>query len=214
MDKQTIDAYELYGADFAHRYRTGERVPMARFKEAFEQKLKVIEIGVGSGSDMARLLDAGYDVTGLEPSSTLRREALEHFPQLASRIHNESLPLSVNFLANLRGAFGGVLCSAVLMHIAPDKHQRALLDMAELLEPQGRLLLTVSATRDGLDDERRDEFGRFYAELPNDYLQSLFASTPFRVIHIWHNEDQWHRHGLQWITYLAEKSADKRLRPI
>lgn len=205
MDNKTLGAYDLHGADFAKRYRTGERVPIERFKEAFEQRLKIIEIGTGSGIDMVRLLNAGYDVTGLEPSATLRQEALEHFPQLAERLYEEALPLSHNFLAKMSGSFAGILCSAVLMHLPVDKHLRAMLDMAELLEPQGRLLLTVSETRDGLDAERRDEFGRFYAELSPDYLKSLFNEAGFRILKTWNNDDQWHRRGLLWVTYLAEK---------
>jgi hypothetical protein len=205
MDPLTLKAYEQHGADFARRYRSGQRVPIERLKFAFPSRSKIMEIGVGSGIDMARLLDEGYDISGIEPSSMLLNEAITHFPQLSQRLHEAALPLEEAFLSRWRARFSGILCSAVLMHLKEAQQQTAMHQLCELLEPQGRLVLTVSATRDGLNDERRDEFGRLYAYLPALQVEKLLVSADFNLVQTWENDDQWHRRGLRWTTYLAER---------
>lgn len=207
MDPLTLNAYEQHGADFARRYRSGQRVPIERLKFAFGHREKILEIGVGSGIDMARLLDEGYDIKGIEPSALLRSEAIAHFPQLSKRLHDAALPLAEALLDEWRARFSGILCSAVLMHLKEAQQEIAMRQLCELLKPEGRLVLTVSATRDGLNGERRDEFGRFYAHLPAIHVKKLLVSAGLDLVHTWQNDDQWHRRGLLWTTYLAQKAS-------
>ena len=80
MDKSTIQYYDIHGAEIAQRYEAVSSPVSQYFSQAFTAGSKVLEIGVGSGRDMAYLHANGFDVVGVEPSSTLR-ESVVHFPQ-------------------------------------------------------------------------------------------------------------------------------------
>jgi SAM-dependent methyltransferase len=206
MDPKTIQAYDTHAETFAARYRAGERVPVERLKQAFGHRAQILDIGVGSGVDMSRFLNAGYDVRGLEPSGVLMQTATEHFPRLEGRIRQGALPMSDDSLiADWQSNFRGIFCSAVLMHIADDEQQSALKQMYTMLKPEGRLLLTVSSNREGLDEHRRDEYNRYYAELPEARVLQLCQNSGFEHIQTWHDADKWNRKGLVWASYLFEK---------
>jgi SAM-dependent methyltransferase len=206
MDPKTIQAYDTHADVFAARYRSGERVPVERLKQAFGHRSQILDIGVGSGVDMSRFLDAGYDVRGLEPSLMLMQSALTHFPRLQGRIWQGALPmLDEELLESWKSHFTGIFCSAVLMHIAYERQQTALEQMYAMLKPEGRLLLTVSSNREGLDEQGRDEYSRYYAELSEDRVLELGQNAGFTQKQTWHDADKWHRKGLVWGSYLFEK---------
>ncbi len=95
------------------------------------------------------------------------------------------------------------------MHVPEEDQPSAMEGVGKVLRSGGRLMLTVSATRDGLDAARRDEFGRFYAELPPDRVHGLCEAAGLRIIQTWNDDDAFHRRGLQWSAYLAEKTVSK-----
>jgi SAM-dependent methyltransferase len=206
MDPKTIQAYDTHAETFAARYRSGERVPVERLKQAFGHRSQILDIGVGSGVDMSRFLESGYDVRGLEPSIVLMQTATKHFPRLLGRIWQGALPMKdEELIQNWASHFSGIFCSAVLMHIAYDEQQTALKQMFAMLKPEGRLLLTVSSNREGLNEQRRDEYNRYYAELPEDRVLQLGENAGFNHVQTWHDADKWHRKGLVWGSYLFEK---------
>ncbi len=210
MDPKTIEAYDTHASVFAARYRSGDRVPVERLKLAFGHRAHILDIGVGSGVDMARFLEAGYDVRGLEPSQVLMETALEHFPRLQGRLTQGAIPLQEDeLLQRWQSHFDGIFCSAVLMHIAPDRQQLALEEMYRMLKPEGRLLLTVSSNRSGLDEQGRDEYQRYYAELSEERVLELSQNAGFVQQQTWHDADKWHRAGLVWASYLFEKPKRK-----
>ncbi|WP_309397709.1 class I SAM-dependent methyltransferase [Cerasicoccus maritimus] len=204
----TIEAYDTHGDSFARRYRNGARAPIERLKQAFGHRYPILEIGIGGGIDMDRLLEAGYDSRGLEPAITLIDGAVKHFPRLKGRITQGALPLNGELLTRWHGHFRGILCSAVLMHLKEEEQGVAIQNMYDLLRINGRLFLTVSATRDGLNEERRDEYNRYYAELPYERVIALADVVGFELVQAWHDDDQWHRRGLEWTSYVFEKKTN------
>lgn len=205
MDDLTRSAYNQYGTEFSKRYRSGTRISIECLNESFAGCGTILEIGTGSGIDFSRLLDAGYEMTGLEPSETLIEEAHTYFPQTKGKIIQGSLPFSETLRTRWERAFDGIYASAVLMHIAENLQHKAMRDLAFVLKPQGRILLKISETRHGLDAENRDEFGRFYLPMPPTFTFPLFESSGFRVLRQWDDEDHWNRRGLDWKYFLLEK---------
>ncbi len=92
------------------------------------------------------------------------------------------------------------------MHIAKNNWSYSIQQLAQLLKPKGRLLLTVSLDRGGLDAEQRDEFGRLYVPIKPGELEVYFHGSGFNLIDQWEHFDQWNRSGLIWNSYVAEKS--------
>ena len=146
MDEKTVQYYNenaesLY--NFYSSVASGQGISKY-FLSAFPSlNAKILDIGAGSGRDILELLKHGYDAYGVDASESLVYTTLTHNPDLKGRLQVSSLPE----LKNLQGKYDSILCSAVLMHIP----KRSLFDSAcrirELLNPNGRLLLSLPKKR-------------------------------------------------------------------
>lgn len=180
------------------------------FAVAFPEGARVLDIGSGSGRDLARLLLRGYDAEGVEPIAALRALSVQLHPELDGRLHAGELP---NGLPDWGGTFDGVLCSAVWQHLTISQFFDAVYSIKNLLKPHGRVLVTVSGARPGLDDSSRDEFGRLCTTVNSDELALLFARTGFQQIGRWTEPDSRGR-GFDWTTLLFEMRSAGLTKPL
>ena len=74
MDQQTADFYETNASSVAQRYEA-VRSPVAHlFPLAFAEKSRVLDIGCGSGRDMAGLVAQGFSAFGTPALWSLTQE--------------------------------------------------------------------------------------------------------------------------------------------
>ncbi|MFI0819135.1 class I SAM-dependent methyltransferase [Streptomyces sp. NPDC021098] len=115
----------------------------SRFR--FDQRLKVLDVGVGQGTQALRLARAGHEVTGLESDPAMleaARTALADEPEgIRARVRlleGDGRDTGAQFLP---GAFDVVLCHGVLMYV--DEPDPLLAGLARVLAPGGLLSLLV-----------------------------------------------------------------------
>jgi len=72
MDEATLEYYEKNAAVIAPGYEAASAGVSALFPFVFKPGQRVLDIGAGSGRDMARLLSLGIDAYGIEPSGSMR----------------------------------------------------------------------------------------------------------------------------------------------
>lgn len=109
------------------------------------QRLRVLDVGMGQGTQALRLARAGHKVTGVEQDGKMlavAREALAGEPEgIRSRVRlveGDGRDTGVHFLP---GSFDVVLCHGVLMYLEdPDA---LLAGLARMLAPGGLLSLLV-----------------------------------------------------------------------
>lgn len=109
------------------------------------QRLRVLDVGMGQGTQALRLARAGHQVTGLEQDAKMlavARQALAAEPEgIRGRvrlIEGDGRETGVHFLP---GSFDVVLCHGVLMYVQePDP---LLAGLARMLAPGGLLSLLV-----------------------------------------------------------------------
>ncbi|MGW3411761.1 class I SAM-dependent methyltransferase [Streptomyces sp. NPDC000888] len=124
------------------------------------QRLRVLDVGMGQGTQALRLARAGHQVTGLEQDAKMlavARQALAAEPEgIRGRvrlIEGDGRETGVHFLP---GSFDVVLCHGVLMYVQePDP---LLAGLARMLAPGGLLSLLVRnadalAMRSGLSGD-------------------------------------------------------------
>jgi SAM-dependent methyltransferase len=178
---------------------------------AFAAGSVVLDIGAGSGRDMDILIREECEAYGAEPSARLREVTEARLPHLAGRIYAGSLP---GLSRMIDRKFDGILCSGVFMHIPEEEHFDAAFDIRNPLKSNGRLLLSVTGDRQGLDDSRRDEYGRLHTRQVPEALELLFERLGFQRIGKWEDEDSLGREGITWTTLLFVLSSDQSHRPI
>ncbi len=215
MDSRTFNYYQGHASEAVARHLQSDPTAWRdRFRQAFPAGARVVDIGSGSGRDLALLLEMGYDAFGFEPSDAMRAEAVRAFPQLAGRLQPHPLPLPEGSHLPPEG-FDGILCSAVLMHLPAGELFDAAFSLRRLLRPGGRLLVSIpAAARPGLDSESRDEGGRLFHTLFPEELLTLLERLGFRLKERWEEGDSLARAGVRWSTLLLELSASGATRPL
>ena len=212
MDQRTLQFYDQQAAETAAKYRTvNQSTWRQQFREAFTPSGRVLDVGSGSGRDLALLLELGFDGFGTEPAEGMRSEAVRAFPKLAGRIYPFGLPLPED--ADLGGLFDGVVCSAVLMHVPEAELFDATFSLKRVLREKGKLWISVSGARPGLDAENRDETGRLFKPMNPEYLLLLFERLGFQLLRRSEEADRLGRPGITWNTFLFELDS-ARGRPL
>ncbi|MGV3570603.1 MAG: class I SAM-dependent methyltransferase [Ramlibacter sp.] len=211
MDAKTLAYYETSGEQLALRYESVPSPVSRFFRVAFPEGARVLDVGAGSGRDLAALSAAGYDAFGVEPSSSLREAALVAHPELAGRIVEGALP----HLGNPHGGnFDGILCSAVLMHLAEADLFDAAFALRGLLAKGGRLLLSLPRNRTDIHADGRDGDGRLFSPYTPEYIGLLFERLGFRPIGRWDTDDALGRPGTGWFTLLLELGPGDQVRAV
>ncbi|MFE3635755.1 class I SAM-dependent methyltransferase [Streptomyces sp. NPDC059168] len=153
------------------------------------RRLRVLDVGMGRGSQALRLARLGHQVTGVEQDATViaaARRALADEPEgIRERVRlvqGEGRDTGVHFLP---GSFDVVLCHGVLMYVAePDP---LVAGLARMLAPGGLLSLLVRngdalAMRPGLTGDWPGALAAFgtTACLPRSRTESN-AGNPLRL---------------------------------
>jgi 2-polyprenyl-3-methyl-5-hydroxy-6-metoxy-1,4-benzoquinol methylase len=156
MDGSTISAYDHSSASYAKDW-TEQPAPVDMYSllERFFVNGPTIDVGCGGGRDAAWLQSKGFDVSGVDASEGLLREARKAYPHIWFYI--ATLPRLDELIP---GVYQNVLCETVLMHLDSNDIPTALRSLLALLVPGGTLYLSWRVTPDA---SIRDDNGRLYS---------------------------------------------------
>jgi len=204
MDQTTLKYYSDNAAQIADRYESVVSNLSAHFVDSFSKGGKILDIGCGSGRDLAVLHQLGFDCYGVDPTPEFLAIAQKTHPEHVGRIELGQLP---DLMTPFGGEFDGVLCSAVLMHIDIAQLPATTAAIKSCLKQGGRLLYSVPSKRLDVVASNRDANGRLFIPDQAVRLNSLFSDLGFIEIQSWTNSDSMGRDAVEWVSVLFELQA-------
>ena len=211
MDQKTLDYYNSNAKELAQRYEAAPSSLAPHFASAFTPGGRVLDIGCGSGRDLAELHNLGFQAYGLDGTTELVGLAQALHPELRGRVVHGLLP---EFAVPFGGEFDGIVCCAVLMHIDFTELFNAALAIKRCLKVNGRLLISVPSQRSDTDETERDVNGRLFKTYAPGFLQLIFERLGFSLINQWGNSDAMSRQGIEWVSLLFQLKSSANSRPI
>lgn len=151
---------------------------------------KVLDIGAGNGLNAQWFAQQGCKVYAVEPADAFRQLGEARTETLSVTWINDQLP-ALKTIEQLNLKFDCILVSAVWMHIAPSDRKRSFRKLANLLAPNGRLV--ISLRHGDFADERSaypvsvDELEQF----AKNYALQTRLVTPIEKDELGRTEVQW-----------------------
>ena len=207
----TLDYYNRDAGRIAANYEAVDfSAVIERVGDSIEPGSRVLEIGCGSGRDAAVLLSKGFDVTALDGSREMLRQALRLHPELEGRDVCHALPDELPFADR---EFGAVLAMAVLMHVPQSELPTVFASIARVLAPGGTFAYSVNTERPGLDEHRKDPRGRHFTCLTAGGWEDLHLNAGFRTEYSQEDDDITRRTGVRWVTFICRLQIEEHDSP-
>jgi len=139
-ERATLATYEAQAATWTRAITDQDF--WAPEADMFAQKLpsgRILDLGCGSGRDAALLSGRGYDVTGVDVSYALLRQAAAHEPR-AQFVHGSmyALPFPEN-------SFDGVWAASSLLHAPRARIGEALAELRRVVRPGGTVFVALKS---------------------------------------------------------------------
>lgn len=152
----------------------------ARFLARLPENARVLDLGCGSGRDLAAFAAAGCRVTGLDPSAAMldlcRARLPEGTPLRQERAEDFSDP---------PGSWDGIWAMASLIHVPLMDQTRVLKALVRSLAPNGILMAWVKAVPSGSEqivDDRGRPVTRYGEMFASRMLSMIPDATPLSFV--------------------------------
>lgn len=157
---------------------------------------RALDVGAGSGRDARAMAARGLAVTAVEPAAGLRAIGAANSPDV--RWIDDCLP-RLAALTEASERFDFILCSAVLMLVAPGDLAASIATLAELLVPGGRLALNLRAPRS-------DEPSDLFFDHADQAVRTAAVAARLAVIERGEADDAIGRSGYHWRSFVLERA--------
>ena len=197
-EKPGLDSTILYYDNTADKlissYETADMSELHSFLVSnLSSKSKVLDIGFGSGRDLAFLKKYGFDIWGIDPSQKFVDYTKERFPDIPDHFFKASLP-DLDIPKELLHSFNSVILIAVWMHLPKKMYEDSIKSICSLLQPKGTVILSYSIT------PRIGEIERYFENVDSDMLQVLFEKYGCKKVATTTNKDGLGEREITWVT--------------
>jgi len=159
-----------------------------------------LDIGAGVGRDADYLVSRGYEVIAVEPAEKLRTIAKKKYPKSEIQWLDDKLP-DLKRVEAMGIKFDLVLLSSVWMHVSPNQRGRVFRKLANLLKPDGLLVLTLKSGSYPADQHHFETSDAEVLSLAISQSLELVLDDPS-------GEDQLGRADVLWQTFVFRMPDD------
>lgn len=199
MSSQTQQFYENNSHDLIKRYDSAD---MSELHQLLVKHIplnsKVIDIGFGSGRDLAFLESSGHDIYGVDPVESFVVQVQHRFPNIREHFRVGSF-LSSDIPSDWLNSFDTVISIAVWMHLMAHERPKAIETIKSLLKANGMIILSFSLGGRDSDD------GRHFEPLKLQEVIDEFNNAGFSLIESVCTQDSLGRDSIQWATVVLKR---------
>ncbi|UPT76878.1 class I SAM-dependent methyltransferase [Sulfurovum sp. XGS-02] len=154
---------------------------------------KILDIGFGSGRDLAFLRDEEFEIWGADPSQQFVDHAKKRFEDISDHFFNTSLP-NLNLPKELEYSFDSIILIAVWMHLPKSTYESSIKSLCSFLKPGGKIILSYSITA------RAEISDRYFENIDTTLLEALFEEYECKKISKNTNKDGLEEREITWVT--------------
>jgi len=152
----------------------------------------ILDIGFGSGRDLAFLKKHNYGVWGIDSSIKFVENAKVRFSDISNHFIQSRIPLQTEILP-FQIKFDAVISIAMWMHLKKTEYPDIIQDISRLTTEKATVIISYSEGK-----RMKDE--RYFEDVDLQYITQLFKQHHFTLIHHISNSDSLNRKTLKWIT--------------
>lgn len=189
---RTIDYYNNHAEEyFANTVNVDFTDTYERFLRYIPLGGRIMDLGCGSGRDVAYFHEHGYEAYGLDAS-----EKLVKIANLKFGLHVEKGLIEEWIAAE---PFDGIWCCASLLHLDEEQLKRFFLHLKTNLKRGGALYISV---KEGIESGE-DALGRFFSGFDKERLEGLIHHCEgLQIKEIWYSEDHLGREAFKWFNVI------------
>lgn len=201
-ETSTINYYEQNSSNLSSRYENADVSEIHKLLlQTFDKNSELLEIGCGSGRDASFMSKNDFNITAIDGSINMIKEAKNIHTELFKKLFHKTLPNDLEFDKK----FDGIYSIATLMHLSKNDLKITMSKIYNLLNQNGKFLMSVSLFRDDINKNGFDDKGRFFLVLNFDEWVNLLENIGFKILKTKTNADGLDRNGIQWLTLVAKK---------
>lgn len=194
MSAKTQQFYEQNYHDLIVRYNSADMSELHQLlAKHIPSNSKIIDIGFGSGRDLAFLRSNGHDIYGIDPVEAFVIQAQHRFAEIREHFIVGSF-LSSDIPSDWLNSFDTVISIAVWMHLKTYERLKAIETIKALVKPNGIVVLSFSFGGRDSDD------GRHFESLEFQEVINEFNDSGFSEIESICTQDSLGRDSIQWAT--------------
>jgi len=207
VDSQTLGWYANNAAQVAASYQQVScdsqlfaAISAFAFEAAATERPRVLDIGCGSGRDLAWWEAQGAICSGLDACHEMLAQAKQLNPGLCGKLYHDTLPRLANSSSH---SYDVLFCSAVLMHLPLQALDEAAQSFKRLLKPGGKLIVSIPLQGPQLDEEFRSVAdGRLFSPLQEQLLSQSLGAQGFVLVTQYQTDDSLGRNQRSWLTLM------------
>jgi len=179
VSKRVQAAYDQMVEEYANRNHTCLADNLIRQAQQLLRQTgaqaQLLDIGCGTGRDMAWLEARGATVTGIDLSSKMLAYA-RHY------VAGALIQMPMQALAFCASRFDGAWCCASLLHLPKHEAPGALKEIRRVLKLNGSLVLSIQAgSGEGWEESYVAGASRFFARYTSGEMTALLKQSNFAV---------------------------------
>lgn len=194
--KEAMQFYDKFAKLYAeHTFPRLMQFQLNEFISKLPKNAKVLDIGCGSGRDSHYFHDYGLDVTAIDSSENIIKEAKIRIPEATFK------KMDMRKLTFPKESFDGAWMMASLTSIEKKDALTVLKEAAKVLKKNGILYVAVKEGEGEIIEKKPVYLNspKFYAYYKKDELDSLITSAGFKIVTSTLDDDS----GQKWVEIFA-----------